>query len=123
MANNVQIPDFDNANSVIDPHLPDSVNNKLIDSAIKKVELDNDVRIKEQGYLGKFFGCKEHSARNIAGLLIFLLVFIAAVYTTIMIYCNYSDTHTQVLDFWNIVIPVITLSMGYLFGFVHGSKD
>ena len=75
-----------------------------IDALLRSKEMD-----LESGLLGKFFGAPTHSPGNIAGLLIFLLLF-----TGIII--SFFPGSISAGDFWTKIIPLITLALGYLFG-------
>ena len=101
--------------------LSENVKCKIIDAEREKERLKKEEERKSRGVLGAFFGNSENSSKNIAGFLIFTLLFIATFYTGAMIICHYQDTHSQVMDFWNVITPIITLSVGYLFGYSRGS--
>lgn len=49
-----------------------------------------------------------------------MIFVIGTLYTAYMIIRDYSGTHSQVLDFWEVIVPMITLAIGYLFG--HATK-
>lgn len=74
-------------------------NNKL---ETKQIELDS-------GLLGKIFGGKENAPTNIAGFLI-VVSFVAGGIASAL------NTDTYAKDFWIILSPFITLSLGYIFG-------
>ena len=63
----------------------------------------------ESGYLGKFFGAPTHSPLNIAGLLIFILIIPSIVLL-------FTHTIKESLDYLVIILPIVTLALGYLFG-------
>ena len=104
--------------SSLDTNLPASVNKKIIDNAtlLEQTKITYEDKKSERGWLGRFFGSGTHSPNNIAGLLIVLLLLIAVSYTAYMLFYEPEATHSNVLDFWGIITPLITLSMGYLFG-------
>ena len=116
MGNRVNTPNLNAGESKLNRDLPTSVNKKLIEAEVEKARLNNEDRAGERGALGKFFGSVEHSSNNIAGFLICSLLIIGTLYTACMIIWDHSETHSQVLDFWNIIVPLITLSIGYIFG-------
>ncbi len=66
-----------------------------------------DERRLEAGILGKVFGTGENAAKNIAGLIIFLLVNGALI-------AYFISLDEGAL--FQIVVPIITLALGYLFG-------
>ncbi|MBQ6301558.1 MAG: hypothetical protein IJK75_06415 [Bacteroidales bacterium] len=95
---------------------PPSLNKKIIDADLEKERLNKEDKRSERGWLGKLFGAGVHSPNNIAGLLIVILLLVAIGYTFFMlVYCP-VETHHQVVDFWGIITPLITLALGYLFG-------
>ncbi len=63
----------------------------------------------EFGWLGKFFGAPTHSPTNIAGFLIILLVA-----TGILLTFLYGTSNS--IEYWTLMLPIITLSLGYIFG-------
>lgn len=66
-----------------------------------------DERRLEAGVLGKIFGTGDNAAKNIAGLIIFLLVNGALI--------GYFVSLDEGALF-QIVVPIVTLGLGYLFG-------
>lgn len=98
----------------IDPKLGKTVIDANVD--LRKKELDKDLKKEERGYLGQFFGGKDCSSNNIAGFFLLLLLVIGTLYTVVMVYYCPTKTHNQVMDFWGIITPLITLTMGYIFG-------
>ena len=94
-----------------------------LETEIRKAKIAAEKHDKDRGVLGRFFGSKEYAHRNIAGLLIFVLIAIALIYTLIMLWCDHAKTHTQVLGFWGILTPIVTLSLGYIFGHSQGNKE
>ena len=63
----------------------------------------------ESGLLGKIFGAPTHSPANIAGLAIILLL----VPGIILLFVQGS---TSASDYWTLILPIITLALGYIFG-------
>lgn len=79
--------------------------NRQPDSTIvelKRMDLD-------AGVLGRFFGGKASAPANIAGLIVTLL-------TVFAIGLTFWKGTSEATPLWNIVLPVITLALGYLFG-------
>lgn len=108
--------------------------------SLKKLELQNaheQVQLKEQheheermadmqyrheanlnnqalGCFGRIFGSQENSSRNITGII--CLSFVAgATLTSLIVYFCKEDT-AFVKKMWEVICPIITLSLGYLFG-------
>lgn len=69
---------------------------------------------KDLGWLGFLFGGKELTALNISGFLIILLIIIGC-YLTSKVFNNKEDID-NVLKIWSIITPIITLTLGYIFG-------
>jgi hypothetical protein len=63
----------------------------------------------EAGWLGKYFGGSANAPLNIAGLLVVLLVG-----SGIVVLFVKSEIPAQ--DYWNVIVPLLTLVMGYVFG-------
>ena len=88
---------------------------KVIDSESKHTQL----KIKA-GWLGVFFGDSKNVGLYIVGLISLILLLTATIYTFI------PDTSKSVSltadKLWNIVLPVITTLIGYIFGFNNKIK-
>jgi hypothetical protein len=65
----------------------------------------------ESGWLGRFFGAPTHSPYNIAGLLIFLLLLSGILVSFFPFLFTIKAS-----EYWTIIVPLITLALGYLFG-------
>ena len=61
------------------------------------------------GVLGKLFGSRENAPGNIAG---FILIWLVVVWTISLFY----ETHVPAGDILKIIVPLLALVMGYLFG-------
>ena len=70
--------------------------------ALKELDLD-------AGFLGKFFGGPLASPSNIAGAVCLLLVLSGICFTV------YQGLD-RCADYWKVISPLITLSLGYIFG-------
>jgi len=75
------------------------------DTFLKAKEMDH-----ESGSLGKFFGSARSAPLNIAGLLALILVGAAIGFTI------FPPKDVPPMDFWKVVMPVLTLILGYAFG-------
>ena len=84
----------------------------ILDTNIKSQNLSIEAKKSERGWIGLFWGASEHSSNNIAGILIIILLIIGTLYTAYMICFNAVSTHKQVLDFWKMITPLITLALG-----------
>jgi acetaldehyde dehydrogenase (acetylating) len=81
----------------------DSQSEKFLQS--KKMDLD-------AGALGKFFGSPSNARMNIAGITVCLLTLSGIIIIFLPAgYCKIAPA-----DYWNIIAPIITLILGYIFG-------
>lgn len=69
---------------------------------------------KDLGWIGSFFGSSENSSKNIAAMICLILLF-AVIIMSFVVYFLEKDTDF-ISKLWQIVMPVITLSLGYIFG-------
>lgn len=81
-----------------------------------KMRQDNNVGILKQKLeiIGRLFGDRDNSSKNITAFLNILLIIGASTLSAI-IYINDKDIQL-VSSIWKNVIPIVTLSLGYLFG-------
>ena len=69
---------------------------------------------KNLGWIGKLVGASDNSSKNIAAI-ICLILLIAVIFMSCIVYCVDKDKGF-ISTLWQIVMPVITLSLGYIFG-------
>ena len=83
---------------------------------VLKMQQDNNVGILKQklGLIGRLFGDRDNSSKNITAFLNILLIIGASTLSAI-IYINDKDIQL-VSSIWKNIIPIVTLSLGYLFG-------
>jgi hypothetical protein len=90
------------------------------DKELAKQVLDNHnelTRIKtDQGVLGQIWGSSASIPNNIAALAILILLATGIIYTFCVIDKSETQIGLSIKDFWAIIAPLITLSIGYLFG-------
>jgi len=67
------------------------------------------------GWLGKFFGTNSRVPVYIAGLAILLLLITGIIYTFLSL-DNNGPSYENVIKLWGLIAPLITLSLGYIFG-------
>lgn len=80
----------------------------------KQFNHENKLKDKEIGWIGKFFGTGDNSSKNIAVLLCLVLMIGGTVISCI---AYFADKDTQFIGLvWNKILPVVTLSLGYIFG-------
>ena len=72
------------------------------------------MRNMDLGKVGYIFGGSDNSSRNIAAVICFVLL-AAIIAMSCVAYYMYEDK-TFVASLWQLVLPVITLSLGYIFG-------
>ena len=63
----------------------------------------------ESGLLGRFFGNAKNAPVSISGLTLLLLLVAGIVQT-------YVPGSMQAMEYWRLVVPVMTLILGYLIG-------
>lgn len=102
--------------SNINPQKSASLNRHLIKASIEEKKIQEEGKKIERGFLGRVWGSIEHSSNNIAGLFIVLLLVIGLVYTIWLLSCNIYDSHNKIIEFWDMLSPLLTLALGYLFG-------
>jgi NADH:ubiquinone oxidoreductase subunit 4 (subunit M) len=88
---------------------------KTTNNDVKLTEIETQRKVKELGWLGHFFGSPQVSPYNIAGFTVLLLLVCGAVYTLCVVIWWNNDIE-KIKGFWGIIIPLLTLVMGYLFG-------
>lgn len=80
-------------------------------------ELENKYELnrikKELGFMGQFFGKAENSSKNITASICLVLLIMALILSCIL----YGNEDTITMEkLWETIFPIITLSLGYLFG-------
>jgi hypothetical protein len=78
-----------------------------------------NVKDKELGWFGRAFGGKDLIALNISGTLIILLIIVGVILTFKILNQKEDDRSLSIENAWAIFTPIITLTLGYVFG----SKD
>lgn len=82
--------------------------------ADKKYQHEANLNNQALGWFGRMFGSQENSSRNITGII--CLSFVAgATLTSLIVYFCKEDT-AFMKKMWEVICPIITLSLGYLFG-------
>ena len=76
---------------------------------------ENGLKDKDLGLLGKFFGGENISSKNITAFVCAILLLGVLAFSIIIYYIN-KDDKSFIGQLWEKVIPIITLSLGYLFG-------
>lgn len=76
---------------------------------------ENELKNKEIGFLGKFFGSSDNAARNMAITVIFFVV-LGATGFSICVLFNQSFDKSLISQVWSTIVPIITLALGYIFG-------
>jgi hypothetical protein len=73
-----------------------------------------DIIDKDLGWIGKFFGRAENASKNITATLCILLLVGVTIVSAIVYYNERNISNIKGL--WDGILPIITLSLGYLFG-------
>ena len=86
------------------------------DLKLKEVEIDAETKrqSKHLGWLGHIFGSPEGASKYITAT-ICLIILIGMIWLSIKAY-NCEDGIARIKDIWSIGSPIVTLSLGYLFG-------
>ena len=66
------------------------------------------------GWFGRLFGSKENSSRNITGAICLSFTAGATLVSLIVYFCKEDLIFVKYM--WGVTSPIITLSLGYLFG-------
>lgn len=75
---------------------------------------EQTMKNKDLGWIGFIFGSAENASKNIAALISLILVIGAIVFSCLIYNCDSDNSFIQTI--WDIVLPVVTLSLGYIFG-------
>ena len=76
---------------------------------------ENGLKEKDLGWIGKIFGGEVISSKNITAFVCGILL-VGLITFSIVIYCEDSDDKSFIGQLWDYVLPIVTLSLGYLFG-------
>ncbi len=88
---------------------------KLAQSVLEGKNQIDKIRA-EQGWLGKTWGSSSSVPHNIAALIALLLVVFVLIYSFCAMSSKPETLSLSLKDLWSIITPLITLSVGYLFG-------
>lgn len=80
---------------------------------------ENELKNKEIGWLGKFFGSENNSAKNMAITVIVIVISGATLFSLCVLF-NAQLNNTLIKDVWSSVVPIVTLALGYIFGKNNG---
>ena len=69
---------------------------------------------KDLGWIGFIFGTAENASKNIAALISLILIIGAIIFSCIIYNCDSDNSFIE--SIWDIILPVVTLSLGYIFG-------
>ena len=98
-----------------------------IPSSRKRSFINRNLTFQGQGLISKIIGTGDNAKNSIVYLVIKYAFISGTIMSVFMIvYCVYfhsdinaSSLLTNVLSIWDIVIPLITLALGYLFGYTN----
>lgn len=82
--------------------------------ADKKYLHEANLNDQALGWFGQIFGSQENSSRNITGIICLSFIAGATLISLIVYFCK-EDTGF-VKKMWEVICPIVTLSLGYLFG-------
>lgn len=83
---------------------------------LQEAQHKQEIRIKNKdlGWIGFIFGTTENASKNIAALICFILIIGSIVFSCIIYNCGTDNKFIETI--WQISMPVVTLSLGYIFG-------
>ena len=83
---------------------------------MQKAQHDHEISMRnmELGKIGYIFGASDNSSRNIAAVICFVLLLDIIVMSCLVYWTDKDKSFVATL--WQLVLPVITLSLGYIFG-------
>lgn len=86
--------------------------------------LDHDCKAceKSMGRLGRFFGKDTNSSKNIAFTILTILLVLGLAFAILQIFI-YFNPSGFVEKYWEQLFPIITLTMGYIFGKNNGKTQ
>lgn len=95
---------------------------------LSKIQLENEHALgrmqAERGWLGRIWGTSSSVPNNVAALIAIVLTSFGMIYTSIALYLMPTGKEMgYIKDLWAIITPIITLSIGYLFGNRNSPKE
>lgn len=83
---------------------------------LQKSQHEHEIKLKNKdlGWIGFLFGTAENSSKNIAALICLILILGSIVFSCIIYRCGEDNGFIEKI--WHIAMPVVTLSLGYIFG-------
>ncbi len=83
---------------------------------MQKAQHDHEISMRNMdlGKVGWIFGSSDNSSKNIAVVICFILL-LAIIGMSCWVYWMDKDK-SFIASLWQLVLPVITLSLGYIFG-------
>ena len=105
--------------------LPETIQGKYIESQGQQAKDDSELKKQKiaLGKLGLLFGSKSNCVFYVTCLFLLICVLGAFIYTGYMVRCDHEKTHNQIVDFWKIITPLLTMALGYLFGVKTNKND
>jgi hypothetical protein len=89
----------------------DQAQYRVVEDPAQRFAIEQTRMTLEAGWLGKIFGSAANAPTNIAGLVIGPLSL-----TIIALGLLFVPSSIPPRDFLNVVVPIVTLALGYLFG-------
>jgi hypothetical protein len=101
--------------------MPINIDPKILERdalAEKALQHETDIQRKkmEMGKLGMLWGDTSSIPNNIAALIALLAFLVGMIYTIYAVSIPADKLSITIKDFWAVMIPLITLTIGYLFG-------
>lgn len=79
-------------------------------------DIETEHKRLESGYVGRIFGSSQHTQTYVVAVTVILLLSTAAAYTFLRGFFRNPSEMPGIVEFWTIVLPVVTTCLGYLFG-------
>lgn len=89
----------------------EQVEYRVVEDPAHRFAIEQTRMTLEAGWLGKIFGTSTNAPTNIAGFVVCILT-ITIIGTGLLL----VPSTIPAMDFMNVVVPIITLVLGYLFG-------
>lgn len=80
----------------------------------KEITHAQELLNKKLGLIGRIFGVGQNASKNITAAICIMLVIVMCIISC-LVYCIDRNL-TFIEDVWNKIMPIISLSLGYLFG-------
>ena len=74
----------------------------------------HEIEMLKYGKFGKIFGAEENSSKALTFTIILIIISVGLIIVIASIWVN--DLMNKAIDFFKVILPIITLAFGYFFG-------